>query len=208
MEKVLLGMSFAFAAAVQPGPLQAYLISQTLANGFRRTMPAAFAPILSDIPIAALVLLVLTNVPPTFVLGLQLVGGAFLLYLAYGAFQAFRRYQYTPADSSTSVRQAFFKAVLVNLLNPNAYLGWGLVMGPLVADAWRRSPLTSVAVIAAFYATMILLTILILALFGRARSVGPRLTRVLVGLSAIALAVFGFYQIWNGGSALVTAIGA
>jgi threonine/homoserine/homoserine lactone efflux protein len=206
LEQVLLGTAFAFAAAVQPGPLQAYLISQTLANGFRRTLPAAFAPILSDIPIATLVLLVLTNVPPLFVLVLQIVGGSFLLYLAYGAYRSFRNYEQALARPSSSVRQTFFKAVLVNLLNPNAYLGWGLVMGPLVAGAWRQSPLTSFAVIAAFYATMILLTIVILALFGRARSIGPRLTRFLVGLSAIALAIFGLYQIWSGGGALLNMI--
>jgi threonine/homoserine/homoserine lactone efflux protein len=202
-EQILLGSSFAFAAAAQPGPLQAYLIAQTLANGFRRTIPAAFAPILSDIPIAALVLFVLTSIPPAFVLGLQFVGGSFLLYLAYGAYKTFRSYQFDLPDAAMTVRQTFFRAVLVNLLNPNAYIGWGLIMGPLVARAWQQSPLSSFAVIAAFYATMILVTIAILALFSRARAAGPRLTRVLVGISACALGVFGLYQIWSGGTALL-----
>ena len=38
---LILGMTYAFAAAVQPGPLQTYLISQTLSHGWRRTLPAA-----------------------------------------------------------------------------------------------------------------------------------------------------------------------
>lgn len=203
IEQILLGCSFAFAAAVQPGPLQAYLIAQTLANGLRRTIPATFAPILSDIPIAILVLFVLTNVPAWFVLVLQFVGGLFLLYLALGAYYTFRNSQQAALQPAPSVRQTFFKAVLVNLLNPNAYMGWTFVMGPLVARAWHQSPADSIALIGAFYATMIFTSILILALFGRASSVGPGLSRVLIGLSAVALALFGLYQIWNGGAALV-----
>jgi threonine/homoserine/homoserine lactone efflux protein len=204
---VVLGTSFAFAAAVQPGPLQAYLVSQSLAHGFRRTFPAAFAPIVSDVPIATIILLILTNIPPGFVLALQFIGGAFLLYLAYGAYSSFRNYQQTAAPASVSVRQTFFKAVLVNLLNPNAYIGWGLIMGPLVASAWHQSIWTSLAVILAFYVTMIATTLVILALFGRARSLGPWLGRLLIGLSAAALGLFGLYQIWHGGRACLQLLG-
>jgi threonine/homoserine/homoserine lactone efflux protein len=202
-ESILLGIGFAFAAAVQPGPLQAYLISQTLTNGFRRTIPAVFAPILSDIPIAILVLFVLTNIPKEFVLVLQFVGGAFLLYLAYGAYKTFRNYRHTPPDPAISARQTFLRAVLVNLLNPNAYIGWMFVMGPLVARAWQQSPVQSLGVVVAFYAMMILTTFAILALFARARSVGPQFARILVGLSAGALGIFGLYQIWSGLKELV-----
>jgi threonine/homoserine/homoserine lactone efflux protein len=202
-EQMLLGGGFAFAAAVQPGPLQAYLISQTLANGLRRTIPAVFAPLLSDIPIAAIALLVVTQIPPEFGLVLQFLGGSFLLYLAYGAYRSFRGSQQTLSEQSLSVRQTVIKAAMVNLLNPNPYLGWTLIMGPLLARAWRQAPSHSVALLGAFYVTMILTTLMILALFARARSVGPRLTRNLVGLSAAALGFFGLYQIWNGGVSFV-----
>ena len=53
---LLIGFTFAFAAAIQPGPLQAYLVSQALSHGWRRIWPAAFAPLLSDAPIAILAL--------------------------------------------------------------------------------------------------------------------------------------------------------
>src|SRR5450830_861155 len=87
---LILGMTYAFAAAVQPGPFQTYLISQTMANGWRRTAPAAFAPLLSDGPIIALVLLVLSRMPGWLVQALQCAGGIFLLYLALGAFKTWR----------------------------------------------------------------------------------------------------------------------
>lgn len=89
---LILGMTYAFAAAVQPGPFLIYLISQTLANGWRRTFPAAFAPLLSDGPIIALVLLVLSRMPAWIIQALQCAGGIFLIYLAFGVLKTWRNY--------------------------------------------------------------------------------------------------------------------
>lgn len=60
---LLQGIGYGFAAAAQPDPFQTYLISQTLLKGWKRTLPAAFAPLVSDGPIIALCLLVLSRVP-------------------------------------------------------------------------------------------------------------------------------------------------
>jgi threonine/homoserine/homoserine lactone efflux protein len=200
---LILGTTYAFAAAVQPGQLQAYLISQTLANGWRRTLPAAFAPILSDAPIVALVLLVLTRVPPLFVYLLQLAGGVFILYLAAGAFKVWRDDSGGAVASSAPPHQTLIKAAVVNLLNPNPYLGWTLVLGPLVLKAWHQSPTNAAALVAAFYATLVVTTAGIIILFASARSLGPRVARQLVGISALALAAFGLYQLWSGATAVL-----
>ena len=56
LDYLTVGIGFAFAAAVQPGPFLAYAISQSLTNGWKRTLPIAFAPIMSDVPIICLVL--------------------------------------------------------------------------------------------------------------------------------------------------------
>ena len=56
------GLGYGFAAAVQRGPFQAYVISQALSRGWRRTLPAALAPLVADGPIIALALLVLGQV--------------------------------------------------------------------------------------------------------------------------------------------------
>ena len=63
---LLLGATYAFAAAAQPGPFQTFLISRAVSQGWRRTLPAALAPLVSDGPIIVLALLVLTQVPPGF----------------------------------------------------------------------------------------------------------------------------------------------
>ena len=200
---LLLGVSYAFAAAVQPGPLQTYLISRTLTGGLRRAVPGAFAPLLSDPPIIVLVLLVLKLMPVWLVLVLQCAGGFFLFYLAWGAYKTWRDFEPGKPIEISSGNQTFFKAATVNLLNPAPYIGWSTVMGPLLRKAWLEAPANGIALLAGFYAMLILGTIAILGLFATARELGPRVTRALVGISAFALAGFGIYELWLGVNTLL-----
>ena len=194
---LLFGLTYGFAAAVQPGPFTAYLISRAVTQGWRRTLPAIFAPLLSDGPIAVLVLLVLTRMPAGLVQWLHLMGGAFVLYLAYGAWRAWRDFA-TAAAPLPSSERSLFEAATVNLLNPNPYLGWSLVLGPLLLRGWHESPSHGIAVVVSFYATMLAGFAGIVFLFHLARGTGPRVTRALVGVSGLALAGFGAYQLWLG----------
>ena len=195
---LILGITYAFAAAVQPGPFQTYLISQTLSNGWRRSIPAAFGPMLSDGPIILLVLLVLSQTPVWLVQGLQCAGGIFLLYLAVGALHTWRNYQIVNPSQNWTGRQTAIKGALVNLLNPNPWLAWSLVLGPLLLKGWRETPVNGIFLLAGFYTIMILVTLGIMLLFAAARNLGASVSRALVGLSAIAMAGFGFYELWLG----------
>jgi threonine/homoserine/homoserine lactone efflux protein len=199
---LIAGSTYAFAAAIQPGPFQAYLISRTLTNGFWQTLPAVFAPILSDLPIVCLVLFLLRRIPQLFIDFLQVAGGLLLLYLAAGAFGSYRHYRQIIPAGDGSVRQTVLKAALVNLLNPNPYLSWALILGPLLLKAWNQSPLDGVVFLGAFYGVMALAAATILLLFSSARSLGVRITRTLFGLSAAALGLFGIYQLWAGATAI------
>jgi threonine/homoserine/homoserine lactone efflux protein len=198
-----LGATYGFAAAVQPGQFQAYLVSESLAHGWRRTIPVAFAPILSDIPVVTLVLLVLTQVPPLMVHALQLVGGVFVLYLAWGALRTWRHF--TPAEpaAASPVHQTVLKAAVVNLLNPNPYIAWALVLGPVLLGAWRETPSHGVAFAAAFYTAMVTVAVGIVLAVSAAHAFGPKVARSLIGVSAIALAGFGLYQLWAGFTAVM-----
>jgi threonine/homoserine/homoserine lactone efflux protein len=197
---LILGATYGFAAGAQPGQLQAYLINRALAHGWRSTLPAAFAPMVSDAPIIALVLFVLTRVPPVMLRVLQAAGGVFLLYLAWVTLRTFRSAGSVPAAPA---RRTLLNAAVLNLLNPNPYLGWSLVMGPLFLEAWHRAPACAVALTAAFYTSMVIVCAAIVIVFALTRSFGPRLSHVLVGISAVALGAFGLYQLWSAGTALL-----
>jgi len=192
----LLGITYAFAASVQPGPFQTYLISQTISNGWKNSLPAAFAPLLSDGPIILIVLLVLSHIPASLSLGLQAAGGIFLLYLAIGAYRNWLHFNTDNPIHKQSVRLTTIKAALVNLLNPNPWLAWSLVMGPLLIKGWREEPINGISLLAGFYSTMIIVTIIIMLLFSIARNLGNQVSRALIGISAIAMACFGLYELW------------
>lgn len=195
IESIVFGSGFAFAAAIQPGPLQAFLLARVAAAGWKRTLPAVLAPLLSDIPIAALVLLVLGRLPAAAQQGLRAAGGVLLVYLAWAAFRQLRLPPEAPAAAPPSAPRTFFAAVLVNVLNPNPYLGWALVLGPASVAAWHRDPASAVALVVAFYATIVATLAAFVVLFGTARYISAGARRGLIAVAAAALAVLGAYQL-------------
>jgi threonine/homoserine/homoserine lactone efflux protein len=200
---LIFGCAYAFAAAVQPGPFLAYLISQALSAGWRRTLPAALAPLLSDGPVAILVLFVLTRLSRASLEWLRCAGGLFVLVLAARAFRTWRRSEDAEAQVRDTTQRSVLSAALVNLLNPGPYLGWSLVLGPLLLKGWREAPPDGIALIAGFYGTMVLMLGAIIILSAAAGRFGPRVGRALVGGSAVALAIFGCYQLWSGALSLL-----
>jgi threonine/homoserine/homoserine lactone efflux protein len=192
------GVALGFSAAIIPGPFQAYLLSQTMKIGWRRTLPAAFAPLLSDGPIIILVLFILAQVPSWLLTLLHIGGGLFILFLGWRAYQAFRTVTTTDSLTEESTAQSFFKAVLVNFFSPGPYIFWSLVTGPLFLENWSVSPWWGIAFLASFYTGFIGVLLVLVALFALARETGPRVVRVLLGVSSLALAFFGMYQFLSG----------
>jgi len=195
---IIQGLGYGFAAAVQPGPFQAYLIAQTLSRGWKRTFPTVFAPLISDGPIIALCLLVLSQVPAWLQRFLYIAGGSFILYLAYGAYMAWKNLDSTISSTESATQQGVFRAALVNMLNPNPYFYWTLVTGPILLMGWRETPAKGLGFIAGFFVSLIFSLIAIVVVFGTARQFGPKVNRALLGISAIALFCFGLIQLWLG----------
>ena len=195
---IVIGIGYGFAAAVQPGPLQTYLISQALLKGWKKSLVSALAPLISDGPIIAICLLVLSQVPPALQRFLYIAGGLFVLYLAYGTYKSWRSFDPHLPQAETAATQSVLKAATTNFLAPGAYMFWTLVTGPILMRGWREHPVYGVGLLLGFYVTMIASLCLIIILFGAARQFGPRVSRALLGLSAIALFCFGLYQVWLG----------
>jgi threonine/homoserine/homoserine lactone efflux protein len=187
MQGAVLGLS----AAVLPGPFQAYLLSESARHGWRRTLPVALAPLLSDGPVLVLVFLVVSRFPVALVEGMRVAGGVFVAYLAYGALRAL-------AAGPTADEAGYggvLKGALTNLLNPNPWLFWGLVGAPIVIAAWRAAPPHALGFMVAFYGVMVAATGALIVVFGSAAHAGARLRRTLLAVSVVALAGFAAYQI-------------
>lgn len=202
LRHLLLGGGFGLAAALQPGPMLAFLLARTATAGWRRTLPACLAPLLSDGPIALVSLLLLSRLPPSFQLALRAAGGLLLLYLAGGAFLQWRRSE-DPAGGGSTPR-TLLEAASVNLLNPNPYLAWSLVLGPAVVAAWRESAIHAFAFVGALYGTMCAAMAGFVLVVGTGGFLGARARRALVLVAAALLAGLGLYLLVSSSARLAS----
>lgn len=192
---VALGGGLAFAAVVQPGPLQAFLLSRSATTGWRRTLPAALSPLLSDGPIAFFALFVLAQFPPRAQHLLRAAGGVLLLYFAWTSLRALR----TPAPEGDAEGPAsprtLIQAAFVNVLNPNPYLSWALILGPAAISAWRESPARAIALLVAFYGVMVVGLAAFIVLASTVRRLSPRAQRIFAAASVAVLALLGVWML-------------
>jgi threonine/homoserine/homoserine lactone efflux protein len=195
LESILLGSGFAFAAAVQPGPLQAFLLSSVLQNGWKRTLPASFSPLLSDGPIALLVLLLLNHFSTTMFGILRAAGGVLLLYFAWAGYRQWKHFTMSEQGSNSRIPRTLIQAATINILNPNPYLGWSLILGPAFIASWQINHIVALTLILAFYSTMVLVLACTIFLFGTTRFLSLSGRRLLILISAGILAMIGVYQL-------------
>ncbi len=191
---ILKAISIGFSAGVTPGPLQAVFLSYAIKGGWKKALPAAFAPIVSDGPVVLLVLVILNNLPENFLVALQIAGAIFLLYLAWDAFKAYRNYQEIKEIQITNGWGTLLKATVMNLLGPGPWLFWSLINGPNLLQAWEIAPWWGILYISSFYGVFILTNIGLILLFSSMRKMGEKVRRVLLLFSAILLLGFAIYS--------------
>ncbi len=193
------GATLGFAVAVAPGPLQAYLMAHAHRHGTRHTLPLVIAPVLSDVPIIALVLLALTQLPEWLLRALQIGGGVVLLYLAWETFETFRRHVHQPEPPTVSqTGQSILKAAVMNALSPGPYLFWGTIAGPLFLRGWSQDPFLGWLFLLAFGLALMAGLVIYIVASSSTRHLSPQAGRWVNGAIVLILISFGVYQIWAG----------
>lgn len=195
---LLQGAALGFAAALTPGSFQTYLISESLAGGWRRGAPVAFAPLISDLPIILLSLFVLNQLPENFLNVISLAGGVFALYLAWRLWGNWRKGGELEDAGSEISSGSLRRGVIANFLTPGPYLFWALVSGPILLTALRQSITFGAAFILGFYGVFILSLLGIALIFSQARRLGPRVVHILLLVSIIILVIFAGLLIRQG----------
>ncbi|MBT3714102.1 MAG: LysE family transporter [Anaerolineae bacterium] len=193
---IISGLTLGFAAGAQPGPFQTYLITQTLANGWRKTLIAAFAPLVSDGPIIILAIFVLKQMPEGLQSGLYIAGGIFILFLAWSSYKEWKNFNENALQESKE--QSIWKAAAMNFLSPGPYIFWSLVSGPIFLQGLAESPSLGISFMLAFYGTMISLSLALIVILGQASQKHGRFRRILLLVATIALSIFGAYQLYLG----------
>jgi threonine/homoserine/homoserine lactone efflux protein len=202
LRHLLLGGGLGLAAAVQPGPMLAFLLARTAAAGWRRALPACLAPLVSDGPIALVAVLLLSRLPSSFPVVLRAAGGVLLLCFAAAGLRESRASG--GPESGGSTPRTLLEAASVNLLNPNPYLAWSLVLGPAVVAAWRESAIHAFAFVGALYGTMCAAMAGFVLVVGTGGFLGARARRALVLVAAALLAGLGLYLLVSSSARLAS----
>lgn len=192
---VVLGL----AAGLAPGPLLTLVIAQALRHGPREGCKIALAPLLTDAPIIALTLALVSRLANQhLVLGtLSLAGGLFVLYLAVDTFRPAR----VDLDTPAAPPRSWLKGALTNLLNPHPWLFWLTVGAATLARAKAESWRTAVAFLAAFYLMLVGSKILLALIVGRSRAFlegrSYRIVLQTLGVLLAGFAVLLFREAWK-----------
>lgn len=197
---LLQGAALGLTAAASPGPFQTFLVSQTLTGGWRRGAPVTLAPLVSDVPIVAIILLLLNRLPERFLDWISLAGGLFLIYLARSLWISWRA-QGNPAQAEappTAPGGGLWRGVLMNALSPGPYTFWAFINGPILIAAWQSSAWHAAGFLVGFYGLMIGAGLVLVLIFHQARRLGPQVVRALTLVSILILLVFGFFLLGRG----------
>ncbi len=186
----VVGVTLGVVEGVKPGPLLTVVIRETLSGGFRAGVRAAAAPLFTDGPmiLASLLAAGWIATQPAVLLLISVLGALFLVKMGVECFSI------EPPKvelSDTSISGSLRRGVLSNLLNPNVYVFWFLIGGPLMASAAVEEPLAPVAYALAFIFTLVMAKVTIAWMFDRSRGqLSVQGYRIALGVCGIAMLGF------------------
>jgi threonine/homoserine/homoserine lactone efflux protein len=127
----------------------------------------------------------------------SIVGGMFLLYLAYESF----RIDGFEVKIDEAEPKSILRGALVNALNPHPYLFWMTVGAPTLLMSWTESPLLPVIFLGSFYGCLVGSKILLAALAGKSRQFLSGKTYIFInrvlGLAILVLAIVLLRDGWR-----------
>ena len=193
------GIALGIIEGIKPGPLLAMVIRESLSKGLKAGMWTAAAPIFTDGPmiIASLFLASWMATQPSVLFSISLLGALFLIKMGIECFSL----EPPDPDADPDPSGSFKRGVMTNLLNPNVYMFWFLIGGPLMASAAEQEPLAPVLYAICFLITIILVKASIAWLFvGGGSWVSYdlyRIAMVICGWAMLGFAVSFAYQAYG-----------
>ena len=187
------GATLGLVEGVKPGPLLTMVIRETLSGGLRAGLWTAAAPIFTDGPLVIFSLFaaawIATN--PSALLVITLAGAIFLAQMGYECFGLEPPNMDEDAPPPTG---SFLRGIITNLLNPNVYVFWFLIGGPLMASATDEEILAPIAYAITFLVTIMLTKAAIAYAIHRASgNISATLYRRLLAICGIVMIGFSLY---------------
>ena len=201
----LAGITLGVVEGIKPGPLLTMVIKETLSGGLRAGAWTAAAPIFTDGPLVIISLFAAGwfATQPMALFVISIVGALFLIKMGIDCFSI------DPPigdELLTDAKGAFQRGILTNLLNPNVYVFWFLIGGPLMASVAEDEPLAPIAYALSFLISIILVKTFIAYIFDKTRgNISAKSYKTALSLCGVAMLIFaaGFLNqgigIWTNG---------
>ena len=199
------GITLGIVEGIKPGPLLTTVIKETLTNGFRGGMRAASAPIFTDGPliIFSIYLAGWIATQPLVFCGIAILGAIFLTRMSIECF-----YPEIPDidPNDVDLSKSLKRGILTNLLNPNAYIFWLLIGGPLMATAADTEPLAPFAYAISFILSIVIVKITLAYFFSKAQvNLSSDIYLLTLKICGVAMFIFALsfvykaYDLWQNG---------
>jgi len=163
-----MGALLGFSAGLAPGPLLTLVVSETLSYNIRAGIKVAVAPLITDLPIIAVTLLVLSRLSGSQgILGIiSLMGGVLVMVMGIRGMKAGG----LTLDIPKAAPKSLAKGILVNALSPHPYIFWLSVGAPAMAKAKDRHVLAPAAFLLGFYLLMVGSKMVLAILAGKSKT--------------------------------------
>jgi len=194
------GITLGFVEGVKPGPLLTMVIRETLSGGLKAGAKAASAPIFTDGPMI-FISMIFAGWVSNFPLILIIISILGAIYLAWMGIECFGISPPSSELSDHKITGSLKRGILTNLLNPNVYIFWFLIGGPIMATAFEQNPLAPIFYAISFLVSIILIKIGIAYLFDKTRGQlsvkSYKFTLGICGLAMIGFSLGFSYQAFS-----------
>jgi|TARA_B110000967_G_C18893427_1_gene568949 threonine/homoserine/homoserine lactone efflux protein len=186
------GITLGIVEGIKPGPLLTMVIRETLSNGRRAGIWTAAAPIFTDGPLIIISLFAANwfSTRPMFLAIISIIGSIFLLKMGIECFSI------EPPDSKLDdidYSKSLKRGILTNLLNPNVYIFWFLIGGPLMASVVDKEPLAPIAYAISFLISIIIVKTTIAYFFDKTRgNISIKTYRIFLSICGVTMIIFAF----------------
>ncbi|MDO8553777.1 MAG: LysE family transporter [Candidatus Micrarchaeota archaeon] len=196
---IISGILFGLTAGISPGPLITMVISETIKKGKTAGITASVAPLITDIPIIAVAVFLLSRVSNLNVfLGIMsILGAAFITYLAFESL-TIKNMEMKQSESKNS-NDSLKKGILTNLLSPHPYVFYFSVGGPLIVKSLAEGILPSLLFITFFLGCLVGSKIVIVLMVDKSKKfLTSKMYIYLIKLLGVLLLLYAVAFLING----------
>ncbi|RJP21108.1 MAG: LysE family translocator [Candidatus Omnitrophota bacterium] len=194
---LFMGTVLGLSAGFSPGPLLTLVVSESLKYGKSEGMKVALSPLITDVPIVAATIFLLSRLPDIqIILGIiSFAGAVFLIHLGWENI----RFGGMNLDAASVKPQSLKKGIVANFLSPNPYLFWLTIGAPTAIKASDAGFLPPSLFLLGFYICLVGAKVIVAVVIGSSRQFLKSRIYIWINrfLGALLL-VFAVMFLWDG----------